>query len=155
MEPYQRILAPMIATIAFSTAPCVADGSANATQGFATQNTSGIWIDGAFWTGAGQTNNGLQNVCANFTNTSDKIVTMVELNFAYVDHNDADTGMSSDQLSVKGTFPPGVAIQSSVGFSGVDGITCRMPSVALGDNETVEASVIAVKYADGTSWQAD
>ena len=31
--------------------------------------------------------------------------TMVELNFAYVDHNDADTGMSSDQLSVKGHVP--------------------------------------------------
>jgi hypothetical protein len=75
---------------------------------------------------------------------------MVEFNFAYFGKDGKDDGRD-DQLTFKGTFSPGIPIQANVNMFGNVTGPCRMPK---GFGVNMQVSVLAVQYADGSTWKA-
>ncbi len=138
-------------------------------HGVAVQNVaSGIQIDSIYAlntvqyydNGVFANNNYLPEVldppyeCAAFTNVSQQTATAVEFRFWYVD-TVGDT-VGKDELTIAGTFSPGVAINGTKKecrpFKGQ--IDDALNLYYAGQHSTIDGTVIYVKYADGATWRS-
>ncbi len=90
--------------------------------------------------------------CAAFTNVSHQTATEVGFQFSYVDT--AGNVVGNDDLTIGGSFAPGVAIDGT-------GKQCRafkgqiddaLDFYYAGQHSALHGEVVSVKYADGTSW---